>query len=48
MFHYPKISKIVKEVCTQCNLQYNEYKTTRGAIMAHIRFLKIMGKGLSY
>ena len=46
--HYPKISKIVKEVCIQCNLQYNEYKTTRGAIMAHIRFLKIMGKGLSY
>ena len=41
--HYPQISKIVKEVCSQCNLQYNEYKTTRSAILAHIRFLRNMG-----
>ena len=46
--HYPKISKIVKEVCAQCDLQYNEYKTTRSAIFAHIKFLKFMGQGLAY
>lgn len=41
--HYTKISKIVKETAKEFQLPYNEYKTTRKAIMAHFRHLKAMG-----
>jgi len=41
--HYQKISKIVKETAKECNLPYNEYKTTRAAIVAHFTHLKEMG-----
>lgn len=41
--HYQKISKIVKETAQECNLPYNEYKTTRAAIIAHFSHLKEMG-----
>ena len=41
--HYSKISKIVKETAKECQLPYNEYKTTRAAIAAHFRHLKEMG-----
>ena len=42
--HYPSISKIVKKVCEEYQLKYIEYKTMWGAVMAHIRFLKQMGR----
>jgi len=41
--HYTKISKIVKETAQEFNLPYNEYKTTRKAVIAHFRYLKEMG-----
>lgn len=41
--HYGKIAKIVKETAQEFNLPYNEYKTTRKAIIAHFKFLKQMG-----
>ncbi|HCW63887.1 MAG TPA: acyl-CoA desaturase, partial [Leeuwenhoekiella sp.] len=41
--HYTKISKIVKETAQEFNLPYNEYKTTRKAIIAHFKYLKEMG-----
>ena len=41
--HYTKISKIVKETAREFNLPYNEYKTTRKALIAHFRHLKQMG-----
>ena len=41
--HYGKIAKIVKETAKEFNLPYNEYKTTRKAIIAHFRYLKEMG-----
>lgn len=41
--HYSKLSKIVKETAKECNLPYNEYKTTRAAIIAHFKHLKEMG-----
>lgn len=41
--HYTKISKIVKQTAAECNLPYNEYKTTRAAILAHFKYLKEMG-----
>ena len=42
--HYTKISKIVRETAQEFNLPYNEYKTTRKAIIAHFRHLKHMGQ----
>ncbi|MGB5377591.1 fatty acid desaturase family protein [Muriicola sp.] len=48
--HYTKISKIVKETAKEFNLPYNEYKTTRKAIISHFQHLKELGKnpGLQY
>lgn len=43
--HYPAISKIVKEVCEEYDLEYIEYPTMRKAVRAHIRFLKYLGSG---
>ncbi|MAU72385.1 MAG: acyl-CoA desaturase [Pseudozobellia sp.] len=42
--HYTKISKIVKETAKEFNLPYNEYKTTRKAIISHFKHLKELGK----
>ncbi|MEM9000757.1 MAG: acyl-CoA desaturase [Bacteroidota bacterium] len=42
--HYTKISKIVKQTAKEFNLPYNEYKTTRKAIISHFRHLKELGK----
>ncbi len=42
--HYPAISKIVKEVCRDYNLEYIEYPTVNRAIKAHVNFLKEMGR----
>ena len=42
--HYTKISKIVRETALEFNLPYNEYKTTRKAIIAHFKHLKEMGQ----
>lgn len=42
--HYPAISKIVKSVCKDFGVEYNEYKTMSQAIVAHVKFLREMGK----
>jgi len=42
--HYTKISKIVRDTAKEFNLPYNEYKTTRKAIISHFRHLKQLGK----
>ena len=41
--HYTKISEIVKKTAKEFNLPYNEYKTTRSALLSHFKFLKKMG-----
>ena len=41
--HYKKIAQIVKKTAREFNLPYHEYKTTRQAILAHLRHLKQMG-----
>jgi linoleoyl-CoA desaturase len=41
--HYNKIGVIVKKTAKEFNLPYNEYKTIRGALFSHFRFLKQMG-----
>ena len=42
--HYPKIAKIVKKTANEFSLPYNEYETTRKAILEHFRYLKLMGQ----
>lgn len=42
--HYKKISDIVKSTAKEFNLPYNEYQTTRKAIIAHFKHLKEMGQ----
>lgn len=41
--HYGKIAEIVKKTAKEFNLPYNEFKTTRKAIIAHFNYLKLMG-----
>lgn len=41
--HYPAISKIVKEVCDQYNIVYNQHSTFRSAMKSHLRHLTNMG-----
>ena len=41
--HYGKIAEIVKKTAQEFNLPYNEYKTTRKAIIAHFNYLRLMG-----
>ena len=41
--HYPQISKIVKDVCKEYNVTYNEYKNVALAINSHVSHLKQMG-----
>lgn len=43
--HYPAISKIVKNVCHEYGLDYIEYPSVRKAVLAHVHFLKDMGRG---
>ena len=42
--HYKKLAKIVKETAKEFNLPYNEYKTTRKAIIEHFKHLAELGK----
>lgn len=42
--HYPKISEMVKETCTQFNVKYIEYPTMLKALQAHIIHLQRLGK----
>ena len=46
--HYTKIAKIVKQTAKEFNLPYNEYKTTRKAIISHFKHLKELGRKPAY
>ena len=41
--HYSKIAEIVKKTAKEFNLPYNEFKSTRKAIIAHFRLSKANG-----
>ncbi|MFH6995669.1 fatty acid desaturase family protein [Flavobacterium sp. FlaQc-48] len=41
--HYGKIAEIVKQTAIECNLPYHEFKTMRGAVIAHYKHLKELG-----
>ena len=38
-----KLQKLLKKTAKEFNLPYNEYKTTRKAIIAHFNYLRLMG-----
>jgi linoleoyl-CoA desaturase len=42
--HYPALSEIVKETCKEYNIPYNEFQTTRSALLSHLRTMKEFGK----
>jgi linoleoyl-CoA desaturase len=42
--HYGKIADIVRETAKECNLPYHEFKTMRGAVIAHFKHLKELGQ----
>lgn len=42
--HYPAISQIVKQVCSEYNIPYIEYPKVRMAIASHVAHLKHMGE----
>jgi linoleoyl-CoA desaturase len=42
--HYPAISKVVRQVCLERDIDYVEHKTFGKAVAAHIRHLHSMGR----
>ncbi|MCC2547102.1 acyl-CoA desaturase [Hymenobacter sp. BT175] len=42
--HYPAISKIIRQVCEEFNVTYNEYPKMRYAVASHVSFLRQMGR----
>lgn len=42
--HYPAISKIIKRICAEYQIQYVEYPRMYHAVQSHIAYLKKMGK----
>ncbi|WP_462254133.1 fatty acid desaturase family protein [Ferruginibacter sp.] len=42
--HYPAISKIVMQKCSEYNLPYNKYDTMWEALGSHFRVMKFLGK----
>ena len=42
--HYPAISKIVQQVCSEFDVTYNNFARTRSAIASHVGYLRQMGR----
>ena len=42
--HYPAISKIIKQACSEYGITYIEYARVRSAVISHIAHLRQMGK----
>ncbi|TGE22374.1 acyl-CoA desaturase [Hymenobacter aquaticus] len=42
--HYPEISKIIKQMCQEFGVTYNEYPKMRYAVASHVSFLRQMGR----
>ena len=42
--HYPSIAPIVKKVCDEYHIHYNEFETMSGAIASHFRMMKMLGR----
>lgn len=42
--HYPKVSRLVKEVCKEYNIAYLEYTSMFKAILSHVLHLRALGR----
>ena len=42
--HYPKISMLVKQACTESNIIYHEYSSMAKAIVSHVIHLRRLGR----
>jgi linoleoyl-CoA desaturase len=42
--HYPEISKIVKQLCTEMNITYYEFPSFSNALLSHLSYLKETGR----
>jgi linoleoyl-CoA desaturase len=42
--HYPQLNKIVKELCAEMNIPYNEYSSFPKAFRSHLNYLKETGR----
>lgn len=42
--HYPAISKIVKQTCTEYGIKYNEYRRMSQAIISHYFYMRKLGR----
>ena len=42
--HYPEVNKILKGLCTEFNVKYNEVPTFWQSIQSHIRWMRKMGQ----
>jgi linoleoyl-CoA desaturase len=42
--HYPAISKIIKQTCSDYGIRYIEYAKMRHAIASHAAYLRKMGR----
>ena len=42
--HYPAISNLVRQTCTEFNVKYIEYPTLLSAIKAHVKHLRELGR----
>jgi linoleoyl-CoA desaturase len=42
--HYPAISKIVQDTCTQFNIPYNSFPTMSKSLVSHFKMMKQLGR----
>ncbi|RTQ50007.1 acyl-CoA desaturase [Hymenobacter gummosus] len=42
--HYPAINQIIKQVCQEFDVAYNEFPRMRSAVLSHVLFLRQMGR----
>ncbi|MEP7008856.1 MAG: acyl-CoA desaturase [Acidobacteriota bacterium] len=43
--HYPALTRILKETADEYGLNYRENRTLSGAFLAHLRWLRVLGRG---
>ena len=42
--HYPALNKIIRQVCEEFNITYNEYPKMRYAVASHVAHLRELGR----
>ncbi|UYZ63367.1 fatty acid desaturase family protein [Hymenobacter weizhouensis] len=42
--HYPALNKIIRQVCEEFNIEYNEYPKMRYAVASHVAHLRELGR----